>query len=121
MGYYLQTCWFHCISQSCFSNSTFIRCKGSIFFSKTNFYQIKFCSFVPGRRKNTNMNRIKEILETKSISQTELANRLGKTFNMVNLYATNKVQPPIPVLYQIADILNVDIRELLIPNKLKQV
>lgn len=119
MGYYLQTCWFHCISQSCFSNSTFIRCKGSIFFSKTNFYQIKFCSFVPGRQKNTNMNRIKEILETKSISQTELANRLGKTFNMVNLYATNKVQPPIPVLYQIADILNVDIRELLIPNKLK--
>lgn len=121
MGYYLQTCWFHCISQSCSSNSTFIRCKGSIFFSKTNFYQIKFCSFVPGRQKNTNMNRIKEILETKSISQTELANRLGKTFNMVNLYATNKVQPPIPVLYQIADILNVDIRELLIPNKLKQV
>lgn len=121
MGYYLQTCWFHCISQSCFSNSTFIRCKGSIFFSKTNFYQIKFCSFVPGRQKNTNMNRIKEILETKSISQTELTNRLGKTFNMVNLYATNKVQPPIPVLYQIADILNVDIRELLIPNKLKQV
>lgn len=121
MGYYLQTCWFHCISQSCFSNSTFIRCKGSIFFFKTNFYQIKFCSFVSGRQKNTNMNRIKEILETKSISQTELANRLGKTFNMVNLYATNKVQPPIPVLYQIADILNVDIRELLIPNKLKQV
>lgn len=121
MGYYLQTCWFHCISQSCFSNSTFIRCKGSIFLSKTNFYQIKFCSFVPSRQKNTNMNRIKEILETKSISQTELANRLGKTFNMVNLYATNKVQPPIPVLYQIADILNVDIRELLIPNKLKQV
>ena len=121
MGYYLQTCWFHCISQSCFSNSTFIRCKGSIFFSKTNFYQIKFCSFVPGRQENTNMNRIKEILETKSISQTELANRLGKTFNMVNIYATNKVQPPIPVLYQIADILNVDIRELLIPNKLKQV
>ena len=36
---------------------------------------------------------------------------------MVNLYATNKIQPPIPVLYQIADILNVDVRELLLPNK----
>ena len=46
------------------------------------------------------MNRIKEVLDAKGISQTELANRLGKTFNMVNLYATNKVQPPIPVLYQ---------------------
>ena len=34
------------------------------------------------------MNRIKEVLDAKGISQTELANRLGKTFNMVNLYAT---------------------------------
>ena len=66
------------------------------------------------------MNRIKEVLEAKGISQTELANRLGKTFNMVNLYATNKVQPPIPVLYQIADILNVDVRDLLIPNKITE-
>lgn len=70
--------------------------------------------------KKCDMNRIKEVLETKSISQTELANRLGKTFNMVNLYATNKVQPPIPVLYQIADILNVDVRDLLIPNKISR-
>lgn len=70
--------------------------------------------------KTAYMNRIKEVLNAKSISQTELANRLGKTFNMVNLYATNKVQPPIPVLYQIADILNVDVRDLLIPNKISR-
>ena len=62
------------------------------------------------------MNRIKEALKTKGISQTELANKLGKTFNMVNLYASNKVQPPIPVLYKIADILKMDVRELLLPN-----
>ena len=62
------------------------------------------------------MNRIKEFLEKKGLSQTDLAHPLGKSFNMVNLYATNKVQPPIPVLYQIADILNVDVRELLLPN-----
>lgn len=66
------------------------------------------------------MNWIKEELEAKGISQTELANRLGKTFNMVNLYATNKVQPPIPVLYQIADILNIDVRVLLVPNKIEE-
>ena len=66
------------------------------------------------------MTRIKEELEAKGISQTELANRLGKTFNMVNLYATNKVQPPIPVLYQIADILNIDVRVLLVPNKIEE-
>ena len=66
------------------------------------------------------MNRIKEVLKAKDISQTELADRLGKTFDMVNLYATNKVQPTIPVLYQIADILNVDVRDLLIPNKISR-
>ena len=66
------------------------------------------------------MNRIKEVLDAKGISQTELANRLGKTFNMVNLYATNKVQPPIPVLYQIANILNIDVRDLLVPNQIKE-
>lgn len=64
------------------------------------------------------MNRIKEIFERKGVSQTDLAHRLGKTFNMVNLYATNKVQPPIPILYKIAEILDVDIRELLVSNKI---
>lgn len=42
---------------------------------------------------------------------------LGNSFNMVDLYATNKVQPPIPVLYDIASILTVDVRELLVPSK----
>ena len=65
------------------------------------------------------MNRIKEVLDEKGISQTELANMLGKSFNMVNLYATNRVQPPMSVLYQIAELLNIDVRTLLVPNKIK--
>ena len=64
------------------------------------------------------MNRIKEFLAVKGMSQTDLAHRLDKSFNTVNLYAANKVQPPLPVLYQIADILKVDVRDLLIPNKM---
>ena len=66
------------------------------------------------------MNRIREILIEKGISQTELAKRLGKGFNMVNLYVTNRVQPPISGLYKIAEILNVDVRTLLIPNEIKE-
>ncbi|WP_443606517.1 helix-turn-helix domain-containing protein, partial [Alistipes putredinis] len=50
------------------------------------------------------------------MSQTDLAHKLGKSFNMVNLYATNRVQPPIPVLYEIAEILKVDVRDLLTSN-----
>lgn len=37
---------------------------------------------------------------------------------MVNLYASNKVQPPISVLYRIADILKIDVREFLISNNI---
>ena len=37
------------------------------------------------------MNRIKETLIEAGISHTELAKRIGKGFNMVNLYATNRV------------------------------
>ena len=63
------------------------------------------------------MNRIKGLLEAKGMSQTELAHRFDKCFNTVNLYATNRVQPPKTVLYKIADILEVDVRKLLIPSK----
>ena len=73
----------------------------------------------PLNKNDVCMNRIKQELEAKGISQPELANRLGKTFNMVNLYDTNKVQPPVPVLYRIADILNIDVRDLLVSNKTK--
>lgn len=66
------------------------------------------------------MNKIKEVLETKGLSQTELAGLLEKRFNMVNLYTTNKIQPPIPVLYKIAEILNLDVRDILVPNHIKE-
>lgn len=91
-----------------------------LLWQKTPVYQIKFCTFALVKQDSTCMNRIKEVLDAKGISQTELANRLGKTFNMVNLYTTNRVQPPIHVLYQIAEILNEDVRSLLIPNELKK-
>lgn len=66
------------------------------------------------------LNKIKEALKTKRMSQKELSVRLGKSFNMVNLYVSNKVQPSIPTLYHIAEILDVDVRELLVSNKNKK-
>lgn len=81
-------------------------------------YQIKFCIFAVVKQDRAYMSRIKEVLDAKGISQTELANRLGKSFNMINLYTTNRVQPPIHVLYQIAEILDIDVRELLVSNKI---
>lgn len=66
------------------------------------------------------MNRIKEVLDRKGIKQIWLAEQLGKSYNMVHLYAQNKRQPSIDDLYKIAEILNVDIKELLVSNKPEQ-
>ena len=63
------------------------------------------------------MNRIKEVLDEKGIKQTWLAEKLGKSFNMVNAYAHNRRQPTLEVLYQIAEILSVEVSELLISKE----
>ena len=63
------------------------------------------------------MNRIKEVLEKKGIKQIWLAEQLGKSYNMVNSYAQNRRQPSLEDLYKIANILNVEVKDLLIPIK----
>ncbi|UPS90874.1 helix-turn-helix domain-containing protein [Bizionia sp. M204] len=59
------------------------------------------------------MNRIKEVLEAKGIKQVWLAEKLGKSFNTVNGYVQNRNQPSLEVLYEIANILSVNPKELL--------
>jgi len=63
------------------------------------------------------MNRIKEVLEEKGIKQTWLAEKLGKSYNMVNAYVQNRQQPKIEVLYEIAKLLEVEAKDLLIEQK----
>ena len=63
------------------------------------------------------MNRIKEVLEEKGIKQTWLAEKLGKSYNMVNGYVQNRQQPRLEVLNEIANILDVDVRLLIESNK----
>lgn len=59
------------------------------------------------------MNRIKEVLEERGIKQTWLAERLGKSFCIVNSYVCNRRQPSLEVLFEIAKILNVNPKELI--------
>ncbi|WP_298539965.1 helix-turn-helix transcriptional regulator [uncultured Aquimarina sp.] len=63
------------------------------------------------------MNRIKEVLEDKGIKQVWLAEKLGKSYNMVNSYVQNRRQPSLGVLNQVAEILDIDITELIVSNK----
>ena len=69
---------------------------------------------------NSKMNRIKEVLEEKGIKQIWLAEKLGKSYNMVNSYAQNRRQPSIEDLYKIAEILGVEAKDLLVESKDKK-
>jgi len=68
-------------------------------------------------KMTSEMNRIKEVLEQKGIKQTWLAEKLGKSYNMVNAYAQNRQQPRLETLMEIANILDIDVKELIISNK----
>lgn len=60
------------------------------------------------------MNRIKEILKDKGISQAWLAEKMGKSYPTINEYARNKRQPSLEDLYKIAEILQVNAKDLLV-------
>jgi len=66
------------------------------------------------------MNRIKAVLEQKGIKQTWLAEKLGKSYNMVNAYAQNRQQPRLETLMDIAEILDIDVKDLIVSNKPEQ-
>ncbi|MFH0759846.1 MAG: S24 family peptidase [Bacteroidota bacterium] len=78
-----------------------------------SFYDINIVFLL---KQEVVMNRIGEVLNEKGIKQTWLADKLSKSYNMVNSYVKNRRQPSLEVLYRIADILNVEIEELLIKN-----
>ena len=59
------------------------------------------------------MNRIKEVLEEKEIKQTWLAKKLGKGLSIVYSYVCNRHQPRLETLFQIAEILGVDVKILI--------
>ena len=73
-----------------------------------------YFSYLHMQFKSITMNRIKEVLEEKGIKQVWLAENLGKSYNMVNSYVQNRRQPSLEVLYRIAKILNVDVKDLII-------
>ena len=67
------------------------------------------------------LNRIKEVLDEKGISQTWLAKKMDKSFNTVNSYVCNRSQPNLETLLQISQILNVDMKDLIADQEQKNI
>lgn len=63
------------------------------------------------------LNRLKEILVRQGVSQKELAMQLEKNEHTVSNWCINKSQPHLKELYKIAELLKVDVCELLISKK----
>ena len=63
------------------------------------------------------MNRIKEVLKQQGRTQTWLAEKIGKSYVVATNYCNNNAQPSIEVLIKIAEVLDVDVRELLMATK----
>jgi putative transcriptional regulator len=59
------------------------------------------------------MNRIKEVLKEKGIKQIWLSEKLGKSYTVVNAYVTNRRQPSMEVLFEIAKILDIKVVDLI--------
>ncbi|MEN5055145.1 helix-turn-helix transcriptional regulator [Sphingobacterium kitahiroshimense] len=60
------------------------------------------------------INRLKAVLAEQGKTNKWLALELGKNETTVSRWCTNEVQPNLETMVQIAKLLNVDIKELLI-------
>lgn len=67
--------------------------------------RIKYCDM--------KINRLKIVLAEKEKTNKWLANELGKSESTISRWCTNEVQPSLETMAQIAQLLKIDIKELL--------
>lgn len=63
------------------------------------------------------LNRLKVVLVEKKKTGKWLAETLGKNEATVSRWCTNESQPSLETLFEIAKVLDVDIKELLVSTK----
>ncbi|WP_335974855.1 helix-turn-helix transcriptional regulator [Gaetbulibacter jejuensis] len=63
------------------------------------------------------INRLKVVLVELNRTSKWLAEKLNKSESTVSRWCTNESQPSLETLHEVANVLDVDIRELLIPTK----
>ncbi|MGM9685062.1 MAG: helix-turn-helix transcriptional regulator [Bacteroidaceae bacterium] len=64
----------------------------------------------------TNLNRIKVVLLEKQKTGKWLAEQLGKSNCTVSKWCSNTIQPDISTFHEIANLLNIDVKDLLVSN-----
>ncbi len=64
---------------------------------------------------NEDLNRIKVVLVEKKKTSKWLAEQLGKDPATISKWCTNKTQPGLEMLYKIARLLEIEVKDLLVP------
>ena len=64
------------------------------------------------------INRIKIVLVEQNRTGKWLAEQLNKNEATVSRWCTNESQPSLDALIKISEVLNVDVRDLLMPTKI---
>ena len=67
--------------------------------------------------KEKDFNRLKVVLAEKKKTNKWLAEQLGKDPATISKWCTNSAQPGLETLYQIAECLEVDVKDLLVSTK----
>lgn len=65
------------------------------------------------------LNRLKFVLLEKSVKNKQLAQALGKTESTVSQWVNNYKQPSVETFYEIAQYLDVDLKDLFVSTKNK--
>lgn len=87
-------------------------------FMKTNISEVYKCfTFRTFEAMDNKLNRIKEVLVRQGVSQKDLAAQLEKNEHTISNWCINKSQPHLKELYKIAEILEVNVCDLLINDK----
>lgn len=68
-------------------------------------------------QNENSMNRLKVVLAEKNMTNRWLASKIGKSENTISRWCSNKAQPSIFQLNEIARVLDVEVRSLLYPSK----
>lgn len=63
------------------------------------------------------LNRIKVVLAEKDLTNKWLCQQLGKSEFTVSRWTTNKQQPSVEQLFDIAKVLHVEVKDLLMPQE----
>lgn len=70
--------------------------------------------------ENKDLNRIKVVLAEKKRTNKWLAEQLGKDPATISKWCTNTAQPSLELLLQMAECLDVDLKELIRVDALKK-